>query len=58
MCTELPCPKLRDGQDISMIALPRSKGHGDYFDRLVEEAKSISLPPTVAIVAWDDLVEH
>ena len=44
--------------DISMIALPRSKGDGDYFERFVEEAKSIPLPPTVSVVAWDDLVEH
>ena len=44
--------------DISMIALPRSKGDGDYFERFVEEAKSILVPPTVSIVAWDDLVEH
>ena len=44
--------------DISMIALPRSKGDGNYFERFVEEAKSIPVPPTVSIVAWDDLVEH
>jgi hypothetical protein len=44
--------------DISMIAVPRSKGDGDYFERFVEEARSIPIPPTVSIVAWDDLVEH
>ena len=47
-----------DYNDISMIALPRSKGDGDYFEHFVEEAKSIPLPPTVSIVAWDNLVEH
>jgi hypothetical protein len=44
--------------DISMIVLPRNIDNGDHYERFVEEARSIPLPPTVSIVAWDDLVEH
>jgi len=41
--------------DVSMIVLPRSGGH---FQRFVAGAESISIPKTVSIVAWEDLVEH
>ncbi|WP_435018411.1 abortive infection system antitoxin AbiGi family protein [Tundrisphaera sp. TA3] len=44
--------------DVAMIALPKGKGNGNYFERFIAEAKEIGLPPTVSIVAWDDLVEH
>ena len=44
--------------DISMIALPRNSGAGDHFARFLGDAASIPLPPSVSVVAWDDLVEH
>ena len=45
-------------EDISMIVLPRNVDNGDHYERFVAEARSIPIPPTVSIVAWDDLVEH
>lgn len=45
-------------EDISMIVLPRNVDNGDHYEQFVDEARSIPIPLTVSIVAWDDLVEH
>ena len=42
--------------DIAMVAVPREQT--DYFHQLIEHAQNNGLPPTVPIVAWEDLVEH
>ena len=47
-----------DHDDISMIVLPRNLDAGDHYKEFVYEAKTIGLPATVSIVAWDDLIEH
>jgi hypothetical protein len=47
-----------DYSDISMIVVPRNVDSGNHFERLIAEAPKIGLPPTVSIVAWEDLVEH
>ena len=44
--------------DISMVVLPRAVDDGDYFEKLVYKVREMKLPPTLAIVPWDDLVEH
>jgi hypothetical protein len=41
--------------DVSMIVAPRE---GGYFERFAAEAELLSIPRTVPIVAWEDLVEH
>jgi hypothetical protein len=44
--------------DVSMIVVPRNYEQGDHYERFVEEARAKGVPPTVSVVAWDDLVEH
>ena len=44
--------------DISMVVLPRGMDEGGYFETFVYKAREMNLPPTLSIVAWEDLVEH
>ena len=45
--------------NVAMIVLPRSLDNGDHYERFVEtDARTLNLPRTVPVVAWEDLVEH
>lgn len=44
--------------DVSMVVLPRQYAAGGYFEKLAYDARAMKLPPTLSIVAWEDLVEH
>ena len=41
--------------DVSMVVVPNN---GEYFERLCEDAAGLSIPRSIPIVAWEDLVEH
>ena len=42
--------------DIFTIVLPRDSGDGGHFERFIKERASITIPPTVYVSAWDELV--
>jgi Putative abortive phage resistance protein AbiGi, antitoxin len=44
--------------DVSMVVLPRGVDDASYFEKFVYKAREMNLPPTLSIVAWEDLIEH
>ncbi|MBU0913130.1 MAG: hypothetical protein KKF22_11375 [Gammaproteobacteria bacterium] len=41
--------------DIAMVILPKE---GGYFDSFIAECESLSLPRTIPVLPWEDLIEH
>lgn len=41
--------------DIAMVILPKE---GGYFDNFIAECESLSLPRTIPVLPWEDLIEH
>lgn len=46
-------------EDVAMVVIPRRVGKNEYFAPFCRRASgSLSLPPTLPIIPWEDLVEH